>query len=70
MLEIRKSAVSLDENELLELERIITDGEAEAALRFLNKVVYQKIARAQRAKLSSHLDGGGDPVQRFREEKQ
>jgi hypothetical protein len=69
MLEIRKSAVSLDESELLELERVITDGEAEAALKFLNKVIYQKIARSQRAKLSSHLDGGGDTVQRFKQGK-
>lgn len=69
VLEIKRSAVALDESELLELERIITDGEPEAALSFLKKVIYQKIARAQRAKLGSHLDGGGDPIERFRQGK-
>jgi ArsR family transcriptional regulator len=69
MLEIKRSAVAFDENELLELEIIITDGDTEAALKFLTKVVYQKITKAQRAKLSSHLDSGGDPVERFRQGK-
>ena len=69
MLEIRKSAIAFDESELVKLERIITDGEAEAALKFLTKVVYQRIARTQRAKLGSYLDGGGDPVERFRQGK-
>ena len=66
MLEIRKTAVALDEKELLGLERIITDCDAEEALRFLKRSVYRKIVRSQRGKLKSHLDTGGNPIEKFR----
>jgi len=65
MLEIRKTAIALDEQELLELERIITDGEEKEALKFLKKAVYDKIARSQQGKLKSHLDSGTNPVEGF-----
>ena len=48
MLEIRKTAIALEEKELLELERIITDRDEKEALRFLRKVVYDKISHSQR----------------------
>jgi len=48
MLEIKRTAIGLDEKELLELERIITDGDEKEAIRFLRKIVYEKIARSQR----------------------
>ena len=48
MLEIRKTAVSLDENDLMELERIITAGDEKEAFRFLMKSVYTKVEHAQR----------------------
>ena len=48
MLEIRRTAIALDEKELLELERIITDGDEKEALRFLRKIVYDKVALSQR----------------------
>jgi len=66
MLEIRKAAIALDENDLLELERIVIDGDEKGALRFLKKSVYDKISRSQQGKLKSHLDTGGDPVERFK----
>lgn len=66
MLEIRKSAIALDEEELLELERIIIDRDAKEALVFLKKSVYEKVARSQQGRLKSHLDTGGDPVERFK----
>ena len=66
MLEIRKTAISLDEAELLELERIVTDREEKEALVFLKKSVYEKVVRSQKGKLKSHLDTGGDPVERFK----
>jgi len=66
MLEIRKAAIAFDENELLELERIITDRDEKEALRFLKKAVYDKIIRSQQGRLKSHLDTGGNPVERFR----
>jgi len=38
MLEIRKTGLALDENDLLELERIIIDSDKEEALTFLRCV--------------------------------
>jgi len=67
MLEFRKTAIALDEQELLLLERIITDREAEEALVFLKKSVYDKVLHSQQERLKSHLDSRGDPVQKFRE---
>ncbi|MDD5039369.1 MAG: hypothetical protein PHN78_08680 [Dehalococcoidales bacterium] len=58
MLEIRKTVVSLDEKDLIELERIITDSDKEEALRFLKKSIYDSISRSQQGKLKSHLDAG------------
>ena len=66
MLEIRKTAVAFDEKELLEMERIITDGEEKEALRFLKEAVYGKVIRTQQTKLKSHVDTGSNPVERFR----
>jgi len=66
MLEIRKTAVAFNENDLLELERIIVDGEEKEALKFLRKSVYDRIVRAQQGRLKSHLDTGVDPVERFK----
>ena len=69
MLEIRKTAITLDEKELLELERIITDTDEKGALRFLKKSLYDKISRSQQGKLKSHLDTNGEPVEKFRREQ-
>jgi len=66
MLEIRKTAIALDEKELLELERIVTDRDEKEALIFLKKSVYDKITRSQRGRLKSHLDTGGDVVEKFK----
>jgi hypothetical protein len=66
MLEIRRTAIGLDEKELLQLERIITDGDEKGALRFLKKIVYDKVARSQQGRLKSHLDTGGDVVEKFK----
>ena len=65
MLEIRRTAIALDENESLELERIITDGDEKGALGFLKKAVYDKISCSQQGNLKSHLDAGDNPVERF-----
>jgi hypothetical protein len=66
MLEIKKSAVALEPEEVMELERIMTDQDQEAALAFLKKSIYQKISRSQGDRLQSHLDSGGDPVEKFK----
>ncbi len=39
MLEIKKSVVSLDERDLMELERIVTDSDEKEALRFMKKSI-------------------------------
>ena len=67
MLKIRRTVIGLDEKELLELERIITDREEKEALSFLKKAVYDKISRSQQGKLKCHLDTGDNPIERFRE---
>ena len=65
MLEIKRTAISLDEKEVLELERIVTDGEEKEALRFLKKSVYDRILHSQQGRLQSHLDTGANPVEGF-----
>ena len=65
MLEIRKTAVSLEERDLLELERIVTDSDEKEALRFLKKYIYDRIAQAQQGRLKSHLDAT-NPVEGFK----
>ena len=65
MLEIRKMVVSLDERDLLELERIITDNGEKEALRFLKKSIYDRIVHAQQGKLKSQLDTA-NPAEDFK----
>ncbi|GAJ03725.1 unnamed protein product, partial [marine sediment metagenome] len=54
MLEIRRTAIALDEEEPLELKRVMTDKDEKGALSFLKKVIYDKTARSQQGKLKSH----------------
>jgi hypothetical protein len=65
MLEIRKTAVSFDERDLMELERIVTDSDEKEALRFIKMSVYDRILHAQQGRLKSHLDGVSDPAKKF-----
>ena len=65
MLEIRKTAVSFDERDLMELERIVTDGDEKEALRFVKKSIYDRIIHAQQGTLKSHLDTA-NPVEGFK----
>jgi hypothetical protein len=64
MLEIKRTAISLDESDLVELERIFIDGDKEGALGFLKKV-YTRIIHSQQGKLKSHLDTGVNPIEGF-----
>ena len=65
MLGIRKTAVSFDEQDLMELERIVTDRDEKEALRFVKKSIYDRILHSQQGRLKSHLDTGGDPTRNF-----
>ena len=64
MLEIEKAAVSLDEGDLMELERIITDNDEKEALRFVKKSIYDRVLHSQQGRLKSHLDAA-NPVEGF-----
>jgi len=67
MIEARKTAVALEEEELVELQRIIIDRDEKEALKFLKKSVYDKVLRAQKGRLKSHLDTSGEsPVEIFK----
>ena len=67
MLEIKKTALSFDQEELLELEQIIIDHDEREAFKFLKESVYDKIVSSQQVGLKSHLDTGQDPVKMFAE---
>ena len=67
MLEVRKTAIAFDANELLELERIVTDRDEKEALKFLKSIVYDKISQHQMGKLKSHLDTVDNTVEQFRQ---
>lgn len=67
MLQIKKEAIALDEDEVMELGRIIMDRDEKDALVFLRKSVYDKVLRAQQGRLKSHLDTSGDPVKLFQQ---
>ena len=70
MLEIRRSTVSLDESDLIELERILIDSDEKGALIFLKKAVHHRIMHSQQGKLKSHLDGESNPAESFKNSKE
>jgi hypothetical protein len=69
MLEITKKALTLEPQEVMELERIIIDDDREGAFQFLKKNIYQRIVSSQEDHLKSHLDGCSDPVSVFSDKK-
>jgi hypothetical protein len=64
MLEIKKTAVSFDEQDIMELDRIVMDDDEKEALRFVKKSIYERILHSQQGKLKSHLDIA-NPVEGF-----
>jgi hypothetical protein len=55
MVEASKTAIALDEAELLELARIMVSRDEKEAFNFLKKSVYDKVARIQQGKGESHV---------------
>ena len=55
MVEASKTAIALDEEELLELARIMVSRDEKEAFNFLKKSVYDKVARIQQGKGESHV---------------
>ena len=56
MLEIRKTAISFDERDMMEIERIVTGGDEKEAIKFIKNSVYNRILHSQQDRLKSHLD--------------
>jgi len=54
MLEIRKTALSFDEKDLMELERIVTDNDEKEALRLSRSLSMTELAMPSRVD-SSHI---------------
>jgi hypothetical protein len=50
MLESKKTAVALNEEELVELQSILIDSDEREAFRFLKESVYDKVMRTQQGK--------------------
>jgi hypothetical protein len=67
MLEIKKTVVSFEEKDLIEIEKIVIDNNETEALRFIKKAVYDRISHAQQSSLKSHLDGTNS-VDRFKKD--
>lgn len=65
MLEITAKVVTLTPEEVLELERIVTDGDEKASFVFVKKSIYRKLVRSKENRLKSHLDGDPDPTGSF-----
>ncbi len=69
MLEIKRKALSLEPEEIMEIERIITDEDKDEALKFLRRNIYRRLLASQENRLKSHLDGEQDPAGSFKEKK-
>jgi len=50
MLEVRKTAVTLERDELFELENILIDRDEKKAFAFLKKSIYDKTVRLQQGR--------------------
>lgn len=65
-----KEAIAFDANELLEMEMILVDEDAKAALEFLKRAVWKKIQLARKGRLKCHLDyGTTDTVADFKKKE-
>jgi hypothetical protein len=53
-----KIAVTLDDQELTQLQMILADQDGAEALRFLREVVWERIQAIRRKELRSHLEQG------------
>jgi hypothetical protein len=69
MLEIIRKTLTLEPQEVMELERIIINDDREGAYQFLKKNIYQRFVSSQENRLKSHLDGCSDPVSTFSDKK-
>ena len=61
--------MTLEPEEVLEMESIITDEDSAEALRFLKRVINRNLLGSQENRLWCHLDGGHDPVADFKDQR-
>lgn len=66
MLVMKKTSVTLEPEQIMELEYIVTDEDMEGALIFLKRHIYNTALKSQQGQLKSHLDGHADPVGDFK----
>ena len=69
MLEITRKTLTLEPQEVMEMERIVTDEDKAEAFFFLKKKIYQRLLTSQENRLKSHLDGCQDPALTFADKK-
>lgn len=65
MLEITRKTLTLEPQEVMEMERIVTDEDQAEAFIFLKKKIYQRLITSQENRLKSHLNGCQDPALTF-----
>lgn len=65
MLEITRKTLTLEPQEVMEMERIVMDEDQAEALIFLKKKIYHRLLASQENRLKSHLDGCQDTVSTF-----
>lgn len=53
-----KIAIVLDDKDLIELQAILLDGDAEEALHFLKRVIWEQVEAVRRKGMQSHLEKG------------
>jgi hypothetical protein len=53
-----KIALTLDNEQLAELQMILLDGDGAQALRFLKKVIWEQVEAVRRKGMQSHLEKG------------
>ena len=69
MLDITMKTLTLEAQEVMEMERIVTDEDQAEAFIFLKKKIYQRLITSQKNRLKSHLGGCQDPASTFAHKK-
>jgi len=55
---VSKVAITLDEQQQVEVRMIVADGDAQEALKFLREVVWGQVQGVRRKELRGHMEQG------------
>jgi len=55
---VSKVAITLDEQQQVEVRMIVADGDAQEALKFLREVVWGQVQAVRRKELRGHMEQG------------